>query len=698
MTKKRQILALALAVASVAATRAQFAPLTLTPESYNHDIIVELTATPPPALATTATMDQGTNNAAATFYEQGFNLDAPETGLPPAGTTFTAETLADHSYTLAPSYTAPNALLVNAQVTNSTYTLTTPTALSGLSFLASAGGFTSNGRVNAITRTFDTVNGNNPRLYSIDIALSNTTSPVTKVELQRNTGNGHAFIFAVSGSTGADFTPLAGTGYTYDVVVEATADQAHSGLNATTATVDLGIENTEYTWYEQGYNTAAPLTGLPAAGTTLTNAATADHIYRFAPDYAASNSILIDSGNPAVTIAPQTPTTASGLSFLGSSGGGAMTINFTIHHADSSTQEGSFVLPDWFNATPVAYTVNGRVNAVTANFQAVNSNNPRIYGVDVAVNNTASPITSIDLAYTTGGGHAAILAVSAAAGAIKPIFDGQPVSVNVLEGGATQLDAFVSGTAPITLRWQFGSNDTFVDLANSGGFSGVNTTNLVLTGATVANAADYRLIAVNSAGSTTGQVARVNVVSTKTDVTTPFDTVTRIGGGAPDNEPAANAINDDTAKYLNFGTDGDQNAPFAGPVGLEVTLAGGPAIVTGLRVYTANDATERDPIDFKLEGSNDGATFTTVASGALALPLTRNPGGANALPIDPLTLANQEVRFENAAGYSTYRLTFTNVRNNATANSVQIGEIELLGKRRAPVRLPWASLATPTER
>jgi hypothetical protein len=216
-----------------------------------------------------------------------------------------------------------------------------------------------------------------------------------------------------------------------------------------------------------------------------------------------------------------------------------------------------------------------------------------------------------------------------------------------------------------------------VDLANSGGFSGVTTTNLVLTGATTANAADYRLIASNSAGSSTSSIVRINIVSTKTDVSQAGDAVTAVGGTSPAAESVANAINDDTSKYLNFGTDGDQNAPFVGPVGLDVTLSSGPAVVTGLRIYTANDATERDPIDFKLEGSNDdGTTFTTVASGPLALPLKRNE---TALPLDPLTLANQEVSFPNSAGYTTYRLTFTNVRNNTTANSVQIGEVEFLG-------------------
>lgn len=693
-------------IASLAATRAQFAPLSLTPDSYNQDIIVEKQA-PIPTAATTATLDAGTNNTGSTFYEQGFNLDSPTSGLPPAGTTITSETLADHNFTFASDYTTNNAILVNAGGTNATYTLTTPTTLTGVSLLATSGGgaatvnvivhhsdnstetnqvvvsdwfggtniaLTVNGRADAPSRTFSAVDSGNPRLYSADVTVANT-SPVTSIQLQWISG-GNLGVFAVSGSTGAEFSNLPGTGFNNDMIIEATADQAVPSLDATTASLDDGILNTNNSWYEQGYNFYAPLTGVPGAGKTVTNAAASDHVYAMAPDFTVNDAILIDADNPFMTITPTTPRTASGLSFFGSSGNGAMTINFTLHHADGTTQDGSFVLPDWFNNTPIAYLPNGRVNVQTGVFQAVNSNNPRLYAVDVAVNDTASPITSIDLAYTTGTGHAGILAVSAAAGAIKPIFDVQPTSVNALEGSNTGLDAYVSGTAPITVKWQVGTNGNFVDLSNGGVFSGVNTTNLVLTGVTTTNAVDYRLIASNSAGSTTGLVAHINIVSSKTDVTTPGDVITQVGGSAPAAESVDHAIDNDTAKYLNFGTDGDQNAPFAGPVGFEVTLSGGQAVVTGLRVYTANDAPERDPIDFKLEGSNDGANYTTVATGALSLPLTRNAAGQ---PIDPLALANQEVSFANSAGYSTYRLTFTNVRDNTAANSVQIGEVELLG-------------------
>ena len=276
MTRSK-ILSLALAVASVAATRAQFAPLVLTPESYNHDVIVEKTA-PLPAPATTASMDGGTNNAGYTFYEAGFNQIAPESGLPAAGTTITSTTLGDHSYTFASDYTANNAILVNAQIPSATYTVTTPTTVSAISFLAGAGNgaatntvvihhadnssetaqivipdwfageniaFTANGRTDAIVRFFDNVNNNFPRLFSVDGPVANS-SPVTRIEIQR-VGGGHGAIFAVSGSTGAEFSALAGTGFNQDMIVEATAGQQPTTLNATTATVDAGPANTDFT-------------------------------------------------------------------------------------------------------------------------------------------------------------------------------------------------------------------------------------------------------------------------------------------------------------------------------------------------------------------------------------------------------------------------------------------------------------------
>lgn len=164
-----------------------------------------------------------------------------------------------------------------------------------------------------------------------------------------------------------------------------------------------------------------------------------------------------------------------------------------------------------------------------------------------------------------------------------------------------------------------------------------------------------------------------SAVQVAQDITSPNDLIEGFGGTWPAGENPTNVFNNNSTKYLNFGAE-PTSAPFQGPVGVTVTPAAGATTVTGIRFYTANDAPERDPADYVLEGSNDGTTFTQIASGSLNLPTTRTPAGQNML-----NGPRQEVTFANDTAYTTYRLTFNNVRNNATANSMQIGEIELLG-------------------
>jgi len=109
------------------------------------------------------------------------------------------------------------------------------------------------------------------------------------------------------------------------------------------------------------------------------------------------------------------------------------------------------------------------------------------------------------------------------------------------------------------------------------------------------------------------------------------------------------------------------------PTGSGIT----PSIVTALRFYTANDTEGRDPADFKLEGSNNGgASYTLIASNSLALPAARNNSPAGK---DPLTQGLQQIRINTTNGYSTYRVTFIHVKTPAGVNSMQIGEVEILG-------------------
>jgi hypothetical protein len=176
---------------------------------------------------------------------------------------------------------------------------------------------------------------------------------------------------------------------------------------------------------------------------------------------------------------------------------------------------------------------------------------------------------------------------------------------------------------------------------------------------------------------TTSAIVRVAEAGalTLTDVTTPGDPIVLTAGSSPAAETVTNMINNTTSKCLNYDAF-DLGLPFTGPVGFVVTPSAGRSVVSKLRFYTANDTEARDPVNYVLEGSNDGATWSLISSNLLTLPAGRNAAGA---AINPLTQNVWHVPFANTAEYASYRLQFFNVKNELAANSMQLGEVELLG-------------------
>ncbi|HEV2207854.1 MAG TPA: glycoside hydrolase family 76 protein [Verrucomicrobiae bacterium] len=438
-----------LCVSFALGARADFAPISLTPGSYNRDMVVERTA-PAPVLSggyTTASMDGGLANCANSWYEQGYNAAAPATGLPPAGSTFTHQSLANHQYRMAPSYGANNTVLLDSTLTHATLTLSSPAIYTQLSLLESGGhngvafsytvhhldGFTesgsgsipdwfngaspawtANGRVDVGTFAFNSVNANNPRLYSLDFALTHTSSAVTSIDFSYVSGTGEGAIMAVSGSTGSSFTPITVTGYNEDIVVEASAGKPGNLGGVTTASMDTGPVNTANTWYEVGYVPTAPNTGLPAAGSTFTNVSAPDHRYLLAPSYTANNVVLLTSNAPSGSLVPAVPASFRALSFLVSGGNGPITVGCTMRHANGFSESNNFVVPDWFTAAPVAWAANGRIDLDTSIPNNINAGNPRLYAADIQLVNTTSPVTNISLVWQAGGSgaNAVIFAVS----------------------------------------------------------------------------------------------------------------------------------------------------------------------------------------------------------------------------------------------------------------------------------------------
>jgi len=698
-------------VSGLAATG--YTPIAVT--GFNRDMILEKTAPITGTLQNivNVTMDGGSANLSGNvWYEVGYNRGAPTTGIPVAGSSFTA---GNRTFAMPASYVGNNAMFMAnfREFTAGSLTLNAPAVYTGLSFLTAAGngpavisvtvqhqdfGFetfqisvpdwfnvdgqvwTAAGRVQAQDMAFNNVGTANPRLHAMDVVLANT-SPVTQIDFAYVSG-GRAPFFAVSGqtTTGGNYNPVAVTGFNADIVAEASELWPPAGLQAyTTASMDGGVGNTGNTWHEQGYYPQFPACGLPPAGTIITSLDKSDHHYQMPATYTGNNVAFVDSVRSNVNLTLANPAPYSALSFLSATANNNVTNQVVVQFQDGTSETNTFVSRDWFNNAPFAYTARGRVNLVNHTMNNAHTDNPRLYEAEFALANTTSPVTNVNIQFlgavnpTTG--RMAVLAVSATAGAVRPIIATHPVSLLTMEGLNTELTAVMGGgTEPITYQWYVGTNNVYVPVQNDSSVSGATTPKLAFSSIGWTNAASYYLVAQNIAGPSTSAVAVITIRSGLPDVTEPGDPVVVLIGTTPANEDVPMAIDNTTSKYLN--RDMDEVAPFDPPVGFTVAPSIGSTIVNVLRFYTANDTEGRDPSSYTLEGSNDGGgSYTTIASGTLSLPATRN---AAALLLDPLTQALQEVRFANTTAYTSYKLSFNSVKDGNQA-LMQIGEVEFLG-------------------
>ena len=227
----------------------------------------------------------------------------------------------------------------------------------------------------------------------------------------------------------ADFNPITLTpsSYTLNIVVPAnTVEGLPYCINADAGS---GVGLTDSTYYEQGLHgrpgQVGANSGIPPHNTVFTNINNANMRFLMPPDYTVNNDLIIDSSFPSGTLTFITPTTATNLALLCTSGGGGSTINYTVTHADASTETGSISIADWFGGgSTVAWGANGRVNKSGGysayNTSTTNNNAPYLYASLIPVS-SASPVVNVALAFGSGA-HGNFIAVSgAAAGTWTPI-------------------------------------------------------------------------------------------------------------------------------------------------------------------------------------------------------------------------------------------------------------------------------------
>ena len=221
-----------------------------------------------------------------------------------------------------------------------------------------------------------------------------------------------------SGIAKLAYTPLAVTGFNQDMVLEASAPQ--TGANGfVTATMDTGTSRTGATYYETGYNTAAPTTGLPASGSTFVSQADANHQFRM-QSYTANNALLLTASNTSGTLALATPTAMAAVSVLAAVGNGQAGFILTVNYANgtSSTIPYDVETPDWFFQAPAAWVAQGRAypgaTGTATTYDNVGNTQPNLYQLDVPLIDTTDPVSSLTFTFDSPSGNLAIFAVSAA--------------------------------------------------------------------------------------------------------------------------------------------------------------------------------------------------------------------------------------------------------------------------------------------
>ena len=291
------------------------------------------------------------------------------------------------------------------------------------------------------------------RLWSCDIALNDTSAPATNLVFtcgftQAANAATHAdIIISVSGSANAadnatipntsvltgPFAPIPVSGYNAGFVV-ANSPQTLAGLSPLTAVMDNGTNLAAggNTWFEVGWDAAAPTNGFPAHGTILTSSANPTRTYQMPASYHQNMSTLIDTNHQLANITPQTPGTYTAFSLLtcgASIGSGNKMTNFIVlQHSNGVNETNVFYCYDWFEPTvPYAYASYERVNIGSSSstggrsVQSLDTTGasagvPRIFESEFQMLD-GSPVTNIQVGYTTIQGHANwasyVIAVSA---------------------------------------------------------------------------------------------------------------------------------------------------------------------------------------------------------------------------------------------------------------------------------------------
>jgi hypothetical protein len=313
---------------------------------------------------------------------------------------------------------------------------------------------------------------------------------------------------------GQTYTPVALTGFTHDIIA--------NGPGAVSATTTADIDGaaatggTGYCLMAQDYvgptgqvpnTTTYPATTHPALENSglITSALNSAITYQLA-SYSANNALRLYGAAATGTLSFATPSAASELYVVGTSGNATSVLDITVNFAGGTSQVfTSQSIGDWFatGQTNVVREKLGRVSRGDNTVQYTSSPaGPRLYQLRLAIDptNVTKNITGITFSKPLAAGNTVLLAVTAG---VVPVCAAVPASLAAVatttSGGTTALTSAcvstsiylsVSGLASqagYTYQWQSSANGTtWTDI------TGATSATYTATGQTAATS--YRLL------------------------------------------------------------------------------------------------------------------------------------------------------------------------------------------------------------
>lgn len=239
--------------------------------------------------------------------------------------------------------------------------------------------------------------------------------------------------------------PLTAAGFTDDVIANG------AGLASVTTTNSIDDPSgtgANFAYYSKDFQgTTAPPYGLPVNGYLNSAVAATPWLPVQFQSYSGNNSLRMVAAGSTGMLTFATPTAATKVYVIGTSGSGSSSLNATVNFSDGTTQTATITLNDWFNGTNAVVQGVGRVGRTGNNYDG-DSSNPRVYQslISIDVANQSKTITSISFVKPLVDGYSNLFGISA--DKYSPCMAGTSVTAPAASLGTTS--AVVNWTAPST--------------------------------------------------------------------------------------------------------------------------------------------------------------------------------------------------------------------------------------------------------